>query len=166
MFLCKVKDIKKKSMDKRFPYKFIDGKCWKDEETTMEIEDKLPVGEYLAYVEIDWFNDEKYDSFVFRTYSKFPVDLQIMDIDDFNQEVSRPLPSQSEDVVEYPKFLPNLLKSCANLKSKRKDYSDKGEEQIFRCLSFTDSKAEYGFLYYENNSKRSTLMEYVEFNKM
>jgi len=54
-----------------------------------------------------------------------------------------------------------MLKSCAVLKSKRKDYSDKGEPNIFRCFSVTDSKCEYGFLYYQNDSTESTLREFV-----
>lgn len=66
-----------------------------------------------------------------------------------------------------PRFLENALKSCARKKTQRKDYGEKGDPDIFRCLSIVDSMAEYGFLYYENNSKvGSTLIEVCTFTKL
>lgn len=47
-----------------------------------------------------------------------------------------------------------------------KTYEEKGEPNIFRSFSVTESKAEYGFLYYENNSEGTTLREVVKFGEL
>lgn len=47
-----------------------------------------------------------------------------------------------------------------------KTYDEKGEPNIFRSFSITESKAEYGFLYYENNSEGTTLREMVKFGEL
>ena len=47
-----------------------------------------------------------------------------------------------------------------------KSYEEKGEPDIFRSFSITASKAEYGFLYYENNSEGTTLKEMVKFGEL
>ena len=98
-------------------------------------------------MEIDWFNDDKFNNFVFRTYSDKKVDLKVEDADD------------------HPNMLLKMLKSCAVQKSERQDYTEHGHPDVFRCASVTDSKCEYGFLYYENNSSTATLKEYVQFTK-
>jgi hypothetical protein len=56
--------------------------------------------------------------------------------------------------------------SCAIKIGKFKDYSDNGEPDIRRRITLTDSKAEYGYVYYENNSSASTLTETVNFTEM
>ena len=96
-----------------FPLKFIEGKWWKDEDTTIEFE--CEAGEYLAYVEIHWFNDKQFNNFVFRTYSKSVPELV---------EVKN-----KED--EYPNFLKDTLKSWARDSSSKKTYKEKEEPDIF-----------------------------------
>lgn len=76
-----------------FPFHFIEGKCWKDEDTTIEWE--CEPGIYIAYVEIHWFDDKRFHNFVFRTYSKSEVTLELL----------------KEE--EYPNFLKDTLKSWA-----------------------------------------------------
>jgi hypothetical protein len=51
----------------------------------------------------------------------------------------------------------------------RKTYADKGHPEVFRCMSITDSQAEYGYIYYQNDGSRSTgatLKETIVFNKL
>jgi hypothetical protein len=70
--------------------------------------------------------------------------------------------------------LRELLKSCArkNLNSsealsKKFDYGDKDEPDIIRCISITDSKAEYGYIYYENKTRNEAILnETCVFNKL
>jgi hypothetical protein len=55
------------------------------------------------------------------------------------------------------------------LKTIRKTYQDKGHEEVFRCMSITDSLAEYGYLYYQNDGGRNNgaiLKETIIFNKL
>ena len=57
----------------------------------------------------------------------------------------------------------------AKLKTIRKTYQDKGHEEVFRCMSITDSLAEYGYLYYQNDGGRNNgaiLKETIIFNKL
>ena len=115
---------------KENPYEFINATCWLDEDTTLDSHLELEPGEYIAYIEIDWFNDQKFNNFVFKSYSDNHIDLKV------------------EDPHSHQEILENMLKSCAVKNSKRKDYTEKGHKDIFRCFSVTDSKCEYGFLYY------------------
>ena len=71
-----------------------------------------------------------------------------------------------EDPEDHPEILELLLKSCALKKAERKTYEQKGYPDVFRCFSLTDSKCEYGFLYYQNNNDETTLREYVQFSKL
>lgn len=132
----------------KFPFEFIGGQCWCDQDAVLTPETVLTPGEYLCYIEIDWENHDFLDKFTFRTYSEHPTKIT---------EVEQSL---------YPNFLEGALKSCASKISERSDYSEKGEPDIFRSISITDSNAEYGFLYYENNSQTSTLVECVKFNDL
>lgn len=96
-----------------FPLKFIEGKWWKDEDTTIECD--WEPGEYLAYIEVHWFNEQQFNNFVFRTYSlNTPELVEVVNKED-----------------EYPKFISDTLKSCARDKTSKKSYSDKGEPDIF-----------------------------------
>ena len=70
------------------------------------------------------------------------------------------------DKDQYPLFLPQTLKTCARNSNVVKTYADKGEPDIFRSFSITESKAEYGFLYYENNSAGTILREIVKFGEL
>ena len=130
----------------KFPLQFIEGKCWKDEDTTIECECKP--GTYIAYVEIHWFDDKRFHDFVFRTYSKEEPELVKC------------------SAADYPNFIKDVLKSCARDNDIKKSYEEKGEPDIYRSFSITASKAEYGFLYYENNSEGATLREMVKFGEL
>jgi hypothetical protein len=59
-----------------------------------------------------------------------------------------------------------VLVSCAKTKSERITYDEKGEKSIFRAVSIQDCMAEYGYLYYENNSVEATLLEVVHFDTL
>lgn len=85
---------------------------------------------------------------MFRTYSKEAPDLEEIDKN------------------KYPNFIKDTLKSCARGGTSVKTYADKDEPDIFRSFSITESKAEYGFLYYENNSKETILREKVKFGEL
>ena len=126
----------------------MDAKCWQDEDTTLDQELVLGVGEYYCYVEIDWFNDEKFNNFVFRTYSDNEIELH------------------AEDPEDHEFILEEVLKSCAKQKTQKKEYTDKGYPEVSRAFSLKDSKCEYGFLYYENNHPTVILREYVQFSDM
>jgi hypothetical protein len=63
-------------------------------------------------------------------------------------------------------FLQEILKSCARQFTPRKDYSEKGHTDIFKCLSITDSKCEYGYIYLQNDSHEATLSETCLFNRL
>jgi hypothetical protein len=60
-------------------------------------------------------------------------------------------------------FLPNVMKSMAKLQGEHHTYESKEEPDIFRCLGIDESETKLGYLYYENNSKESTLKEEVTF---
>ncbi|CAI2386063.1 unnamed protein product [Moneuplotes crassus] len=129
-----------------FPLEYTDGKCWKDEDTTIEL--NLRPGKYLAYIEIDWFDDTQYNTYLFRSYSQIaPI------IEEINPK-------------KYPNFLKDTLKSCAINSTALKSFQEKGEPDIFRAFSITASKCEYGFLYYENNSSGTILREIMKFSKL
>jgi hypothetical protein len=151
---------KRKEQDSdELPFEYIEGKCWMDEDTT--IEHNWERGDYMAYVEVHWKDIKSQNNFVFRTYSK-----------------------DSPKIVEvpkdaYPDFLENALKSWAKSWDVKKTYSDNGKFfhsfvllcigtaiDIFRSFSITESKAEYGFLYYENNTEDITLRELVKFDNL
>lgn len=119
------------------PVEYIDGKCSKYEDVTLEYahEDLTP-GEYIAFIEIDWCQDKLKD-YVFNTYSQS---------DKVSLELIKPTDLEFD-------FLAEILKSCARKQSQRKTYEDKDEPSIFRCLSITDSKAEYGYIYYQNDAE-------------
>lgn len=68
-----------------------------------------------------------------------------------------------EDSLEAINFLPNVIKSMAKIQGERKSYESKGEPKIFRCLAIDEKDTKLGYLYYENNSKDTTLIEKVDF---
>jgi len=60
-----------------------------------------------------------------------------------------------------------VLKSCARQKTKRQTFADKGEPDAFRAISITDSGAEYGYIYYQNDSKQEAVLnDCCLFNKL
>jgi hypothetical protein len=64
-------------------------------------------------------------------------------------------------------YLVETLKSCAKRRTQRKTYQEKGHPDIFRCASITDSQVEYGYLYYQNDSRTgATLKETIVFNSL
>lgn len=92
--LCKI-IFAKYDPENSNPYKYIDATCWQDEDTTIEENLHLVPGEYIAYIEIDWFNDKKFNNFVFKTYSDKAIELKV------------------EDHHSHQDILENMLKSCA-----------------------------------------------------
>jgi hypothetical protein len=70
--LILVKEEQEVSGPNTHPLKFIDGKCWKDENVTLDT-DYLEEGSYLLFIEIDWENDKMTSEFVFNVYSEIPV---------------------------------------------------------------------------------------------
>jgi hypothetical protein len=132
----------------RSTLQFISGKCMKGECVTMSFEDeKLLPGHYVLMVEVDWEDEKKTNSFMLTAYS------------DVNFRLFTPKPQ------EYPDFLQEALISCARRKSERANYESIGDKNIFRTASILDSGAEYGFIYYENNSRDATLQEIVQITK-
>jgi hypothetical protein len=60
-----------------------------------------------------------------------------------------------------------VLKSCARKKTERKTFEEKGEVNAYRAISIIDSGAEYGYIYYENNSQAdASIVETIVFNKL
>ena len=55
-------------------------------------------------------------------------------------------------------FLEFLLKFCAKKKSEKIDYVEYGYPDIIRYMSFNLS-TDYGYIFYENNSKNAILEE-------
>jgi hypothetical protein len=87
-----------------------------------------------VFVEVEWWDEKKVNEFSINTYSSKAITLEEIDAN------------------LHPNYLQDILTSCARESSNRKNYKEKGGDDIFRCLSITDSKCEYGFLYYENNT--------------
>lgn len=90
-----------------FPFEYIEGKCWMDEDTT--IEHDWMKGEYIAYVEVHWKDVKNQNNFVFRTYSHHSPKIIEVPIDTF------------------PDFLENALKSWAKSCDVKKTYTDNGK---------------------------------------
>jgi len=130
---------------KRFPIKYIDGVCGFEEYSTITCDCKT--GDYIAYVEILGVSKGT-NNFVFRTYSE---DVPLV------EEIKN---------NEKDAFLHDVMKSMARDRGERKTYDDKGEPDIFRCLKIDEDKTKLGYLYYENNSKDSTLKEEVVFEHL
>jgi hypothetical protein len=129
-------------------FEYIDGTKGDENDVTMDLEEHLPAGKYVCFVEIDWRYPEQMNKFSFSIYSEIEIHIK------------------TEGEHAYDNMLQQALMSCAIKKGKFKDYSDNGEPDIRRCIILTDSKAEYGYVYYENNSLASTLSETVKFTEM
>jgi hypothetical protein len=136
------------------PLEFLDSKCLNSDCVTIDYEKELPPGEYVALVEVDWrtYSQQK-RRYIFSTYSQ-------------TDKIELSFSSASKNIHTFD-YLAEILKSCAKTKSQRKNYSDKGHDNIFRCMSITDSNSEYGYLYYQNDSRcKASLKETVVFNKL
>ncbi len=65
------------------------------------------------------------------------------------------------------KALQALLKSCAQKSKTKENYEKDGEVDAYRCASIKDSRAEYGYVYYRNDSKKeATLNETFVFTSL
>ena len=53
------------------------------------------------------------------------------------------------------------MKEIAKEKGEKKTYAKKGEPKIFRTMGVEDANTKLGYIYYENNSKSSTLKEEI-----
>ena len=58
------------------------------------------------------------------------------------------------------------MKSCAKQRTEKYVYNDYKQPDIHRYMSIKDSQSDYGYVYYENNSKSAILEEKVHFNEM
>lgn len=128
-----------------YPYEYIDGRAGHEENIT--ISHYCQPGDYLVFIEIQG-NINARNFLVLRTFSK---DIPMVD------EVKGNLAKD---------FLPSVLKSLARRVGDKKTYKDKDEPDIFRCLNVDEENTKYGYLYYENNSKHSTLKEEVSFGDL
>lgn len=90
--------VQDKGDSSEFPYEYIGGTCWKDEDSFIEHE--WTPGDYLVYIEFHWNDPEKYNDFIFKTYSKVEPKIE-----EFKQESNL-------------EFLENALKSLARKQSK------------------------------------------------
>jgi len=63
------------------------------------------------------------------------------------------------DSNKFPNILERILTSCAKKCAAKKSYEEKGEPNIWRSVSINDTKANYGYVYYQNESQNSTLYE-------
>lgn len=128
-----------------FPLTYIDGKSGFTQYATITCD--VRPGTYLAYIEI--MNPRRISSnFIFRSYSE---DVPYIEV---------------AKGVETKTFLPNALKAHAREHGERKNYEEKGEPSIFRCVNIDESTTKYGYIYYENNSKEATLKEEVAFEQL
>lgn len=136
------------------PLEFIYSKCCNSEQVTIESDGQLPAGEYVALVEIDWKQYEQVARLYFvTTYSE-------------SNQIQLGFKSATRNFSTFD-YLAELLKSCARQKTQHKNYSSRGYPDIFRCVSITDSKAEYGYLYYQNDSRNGAILkETILFNKL
>lgn len=131
---------------KKFPLQFIEGKSGFEENLTVSC--SCEPGDYIAYIQIQGKKLKSANNFVFRTYCK---DTPLM------EEIKG---------QETKSFLPDVFKSFAREKGERKNYAEKGESNIFRCLAMDEDNTKFGYLYYENNSEESTLKEEVAFEEL
>jgi hypothetical protein len=49
-------------------------------------------------------------------------------------------------------------------KTERVNFEKKGAPEAFRCFSITDSDAEYGYVYYKNESESATIFDTCVFS--
>jgi hypothetical protein len=129
--------------NKSFPIKYISGACGFEESLTVTYD--CEPGDYYAWVEIQGKNLEDFSSFVFSVYCNDITLIQVKGL---------------HDAID---FLPNVMKSMAKIKGEHHTYEAKDEPDIFRCLGIDESYTKLGYLYYENNSKESTIKEEVTF---
>lgn len=126
---------------------FVHGETGKSESLCVQIGEPLEEGQYLIFVEISWCI-EGVNTFVLNTYTSGRVSLISLDKSD------------------YPTFLQDILKSCAVQRSKQKSYEALGEREIVKYVSINDSKAGYGYVYYQNQSKTTELHESLNFKEL
>jgi calpain-15 len=54
-------------------FEYIDGTKGDDNDVTMDLEEHLPAGKYVCFVEIDWLFSEQMKKFSFNTYSEIEI---------------------------------------------------------------------------------------------
>ena len=102
----------------------------------------------MAVIYITWQNEEKLNSFIFKTYSKNDVSLERCDND------------------LYPGVLGSILKDYVKQNIKVPDFFQKvqygslrpGGEDIVRYMSKEELDVDFHFFYYENNSKVDSVL--------
>jgi hypothetical protein len=56
-------------------FEFIGGKKGNTNDVTMDLEEHLPAGKYVCFVEIDWLYPEQIKKFSFNTYSEIEIHI-------------------------------------------------------------------------------------------
>ena len=125
---------------------FIEGSSGNTDYETIEIPKHLENGEYLLFIEINWLYDQL-NLFNLSTYTD-----KVIKIEKISNE-------------KFPYFLNKVLSSCAKKRTNPKDYSDKNESKIKKYISISDSKTNYGYIFYENKSSEITLNETLTFKE-
>jgi hypothetical protein len=139
--------LAKETENPNMPLEYIEGYTGIANNVTLELPVALKEGDYVVFIEIDWVQNEV-NHFFFNTYSD--LDLELEKIEDNTHE----------------DFLYKALKSCAIQREKFKDYKSNNEPAIKRAISLTSSNAEYGYVFYENKSKTSILVEKIIFSEL
>ena len=129
------------------PLKYIKGDVQRSECSLLNFESPLEEGTYLLLVEINW-NLEGLNSYSVNSYTSGKITLTTL------------------DKSEYPDFIPHAMKSCAIQKSKQKTYEENGEPKIVKYTGINDSKANYGYIYYQNWSDSTILYETLFFKEL
>lgn len=129
--------------NKDYPLEYIDAIV--DEKDEVALEASLIAGEYYLFCELDWDENRPHDSFIVSFYGPHVVNLY---------------------EKNYPSFLDKALSSCAMLKSQRVFYYDHKQENSFRCMSVSDSKCEYGFVFFHNAASDAVLEEKINFKSL
>lgn len=134
---------------KQFPIQFIGGNhSMYEEDLTVTADGEWPTGQYIAYCEVDWKNQDLINKFVFRTYCKDPTVL-----------------TKCEE-SECPKFLRQALADCAHKNAKLTSFARQGHPNMFVCADLNSSNAGIGFVYYENNESGLVLKAKTTVNKV
>mmetsp|Transcript_4600 Transcript_4600/g.4321 ORF Transcript_4600/g.4321 Transcript_4600/m.4321 type:complete len:196 (-) Transcript_4600:915-1502(-) len=140
---------------------FIKGTCSNYIDVTLEPDQNLDQGSYMMLVEIQW-GQERIRDFVVSVYSQSAqVSFHLLP-----EEDGSPTNPYKDD-----KFLREILSSSAKqsyakVPQKRQSYAEKDEPNIYKTSSIGDAVAEYGYVFFENESKNgATLLETAQINE-
>lgn len=130
-------------------YEFIDACFSYDQILVWDSKTQLDIGCYVIFIEVEWSSDSQVHEYVASVYSDNEVKFGIRESTGLNHI-----------------FLEEVMKSCAKQRTEKYVYNDYKQPDIHRYMSIKDSQSDYGYVYYENNSKSAILEEKVHFNEM